>query len=138
MNLDGAVTISDVWLWVKWLWYLPGDFFIIWLSGNMVGRFFEVSGEDVGGNGSFTLSMVLWLILLMLVAALLEEIVAQLAAVRQFLTSAVVRKAYWAERDSRIAREAAEDLRKPFYQRRASGLVLFTSFVALFLILVLA
>jgi len=26
MNRDGAVTISDVGLWMKWLFFYPGDF----------------------------------------------------------------------------------------------------------------
>jgi hypothetical protein len=31
MNGDGMVTISDVWLWLKWIFFAPGDLLLLLL-----------------------------------------------------------------------------------------------------------
>src|SRR5712675_1416458 len=31
MNRDGYVTISDFWLWIKWVFYAPGDWILLML-----------------------------------------------------------------------------------------------------------
>ena len=39
MNCDGAVTISDVWLWAKYVFYAPGDFMLMTLAPTKLGAF---------------------------------------------------------------------------------------------------
>ena len=39
MNSDGAVTISDLWLWGKWLYFYPGDLLFAQLIGHSVSPF---------------------------------------------------------------------------------------------------
>lgn len=48
-NFDGAITISDVWLWIKWLYFAPGDLIIYLVSQSSGLRaFFELSEESYG------------------------------------------------------------------------------------------
>ena len=44
MNWDGIVTIPDVWLWFKWIYFLPGDG-ALWLimQNQGLARFFQLS-----------------------------------------------------------------------------------------------
>ena len=50
MNADGIVTISDVWLWIEWLFYWPGDGFIYILihKFSTFAQFFELTSADYG------------------------------------------------------------------------------------------
>ena len=61
MNMDGLITISDVWLWFKWLFFIPGDSLILFLGPSAVGRFFEMSPENYGGGFSFLMSASAWM-----------------------------------------------------------------------------
>jgi hypothetical protein len=65
MNYSGAVTISDFWEWVQWLFFYPGDVVMLLAMGSFhsVGRFFEVSPLSYGGVWSGIFSGFLWLIL---------------------------------------------------------------------------
>ena len=51
MSHDGSVSIRDVWLWAKWLYFYPGDLFI---------QIFMYP-ENFGGVFSFTVSLIVWL-----------------------------------------------------------------------------
>ena len=67
LNGDGAFTISDVWEWVKWIYFAPGDYLIIQLLNaevehTAVGRFFELSSVSIGGIASGAFSAVVLLI----------------------------------------------------------------------------
>jgi len=59
MNYSGSITISDVWLWVKWLYFYPGDGFIYFLINQIpnIGQFLEITynsyGSVLSGIGSF-------------------------------------------------------------------------------------
>lgn len=62
MNGDGAVSISDVWLWMKWLYFYPGDLGVAaLLSMPNVSAFFEMSTDSYGGTFSGVASAVIWL-----------------------------------------------------------------------------
>lgn len=75
MNMDGLITITDVWLWFKWLFFFPGDSLISFLGPSAVGRFFEMSPENYGGGFSFLVSAFFWM-------SLTATFVAQLNAIR--------------------------------------------------------
>lgn len=60
MNGDGVVTVSDVWLWVKWLFYYPGDWLIDILTNTALGRFLEFSAASLGGGLSAVISFLAW------------------------------------------------------------------------------
>ena len=67
LNGDGAFTISDVWEWVKWIYFAPGDYLIIQLLNTEVGhtevgRFFELSPAYIGGIARGAFSAVVLLI----------------------------------------------------------------------------
>ena len=50
MDYNGAVTVSDVWLWVKWLYFLPGDFIVrLFLEEGTLSTFLEISLASYGG-----------------------------------------------------------------------------------------
>lgn len=62
MNYSGTITISDVWLWFKWLYFFPGDgllYFVMHKLPNVAG-FFEISFDSYGGFFSGTVSLVFW------------------------------------------------------------------------------
>ena len=60
MTGDGRVTISDVWLWVKWLFFYPGDCFIYGVGNSGIGQLLEMSPENLGGTASFIVSALVW------------------------------------------------------------------------------
>ena len=66
MNHDGVVTISDVWLWFKWLYFYPGDLALQGMLSYLPGfaTFFEGTGESFGGWGSGIFSFFVWFALL--------------------------------------------------------------------------
>jgi hypothetical protein len=60
MNADGVVTISDVGLWLKWLYFWPGDTAVQVIGPTAVGKFLKFSDSSFGGRGSGILSAVVW------------------------------------------------------------------------------
>ena len=61
MTGDGMVTISDVWAWVWWLFYYPGDIAIYGiLKVEWFAKFFELTPAYYGGWLSFFISLVVW------------------------------------------------------------------------------
>ena len=68
MNLDGVVSISDVWLWLGWLLHLPGDITVAMLATWPAAVTFLELSPDSYGNWSWTLaSSVVWLAALFVV-----------------------------------------------------------------------
>lgn len=66
MNYSGSVTISDVWLWFKWLYFYPGDGLVYFLVNKIpdIGRFFEITNSSYGGILSGVVSFFVWIIAL--------------------------------------------------------------------------
>jgi hypothetical protein len=62
MNRDGFVTISDVWLWMKWAFFIPGDFIllVIMLKTPSIAGFLEISPSMLYGWWSLFLSIFIW------------------------------------------------------------------------------
>jgi hypothetical protein len=62
MNLDGVITISDFFLWVKWIFYAPGDFILFMLMFYLpsVCKFLEISTASLYGWWSLGLSIWIW------------------------------------------------------------------------------
>ncbi len=61
MNGDGIVTITDVWAWIGWLFYYPGDIAIYgMLKVEGFARFFELTPAYYGGVLSFFISFAFW------------------------------------------------------------------------------
>ena len=76
MNYTGSITISDVSLWFKWLYFYPGDG-LVYFSINRVpkfGQFFEISYNSYGGNVSGIVSFFVWIIVLGILAAILDNL----------------------------------------------------------------
>lgn len=71
-NKDGAVTISDMLILLKYLACLPGNFLMNVLSTTAVGRFFEVRFQDDYSTGRWLLSIAIWIILYGVVASSLK------------------------------------------------------------------
>lgn len=64
MNYSGSITISDVWLWFKWLYFYPGDG-VVYSLLNVVpelGHFFEITYSSYGGVLSGITSLLFWVI----------------------------------------------------------------------------
>jgi hypothetical protein len=85
MNFDGSVTISDVWIWVKWAYFYLGDLFLYCI--NLVlpegAKFFELTCNSYGGWVSGLLSPVLFFVLFWVGAFLLILLINVLEAVRK-------------------------------------------------------
>jgi hypothetical protein len=62
MNFDQAITISDVWLWGKWLYFYPGDsiFFLLIDKFPAISSFFEIGYWSYGNFYSGIFSLFLW------------------------------------------------------------------------------
>jgi hypothetical protein len=67
MNMDGVISISDVGLWVQYVFYLPAKI-ISWAIYNIepLGRFFEMDCSTGSGIFSGLFSLFLWWFLLFL------------------------------------------------------------------------
>lgn len=74
LNYDGVISISDVWLWVKWILVWPGDRIIYWLSKGPALTFFELSPQSYGNWFSIMASVFIWLIVLLFFFAVLNEL----------------------------------------------------------------
>lgn len=75
MNHSGSVTISDVWLWFKWLYFYPGDSLVYFLVNKVpeIGQFFEVSYASYGGVLSGVASFIVWIIAIGILGAIMDE-----------------------------------------------------------------
>lgn len=62
MNYDYSVTISDLWLWFKWLYFYPGDVILSKIIHTSFGSFFELTEYSYGGYFSGIISAIAWLI----------------------------------------------------------------------------
>lgn len=60
MNRDGALTPGDAWLWLEWLFFLPGDAFIARIGPTPLGALLELTPASFGTTTSAVLSGVLW------------------------------------------------------------------------------
>lgn len=70
MNCDGLFTISDVGLWIHWLFFLPGDaVFYGLLSIPKLAVFLEITPAWYGGWTSGILSILGWLLVLIVLGA---------------------------------------------------------------------
>ena len=62
MNADGVVTISDAWIWLKWVFMAPGDFALLaamkWVKP--LAHFLEITPASLFGWWSALLSWFLW------------------------------------------------------------------------------
>jgi len=75
MNYSGSVTISDVWLWFKWLYFYPGDGLVYFLVSKVpkIGQFFEITYNSYGGILSGVVSFFVWVIALGILGAIMDE-----------------------------------------------------------------
>jgi len=74
MNFDGVFTISDVWLFLKSLYFYPGDYLIKIIINTDIGNFFEFSGNDYGGTFSGIISFIAWLFIICILFGIKETI----------------------------------------------------------------
>ncbi len=73
MNDDGVVTISDVWLWLHWLYFYPGDFVLASFEATPIGTFFEVTPSSFGGWASGVISAIVWIFVFFIVVDILSS-----------------------------------------------------------------
>jgi hypothetical protein len=68
MTGNGTVTVSDLWLWIQWLYFWPGDALIygVMKYAPDVARFLEFTPTKFGGPLSLFLSFGLWIVFLVL------------------------------------------------------------------------
>ena len=59
MNFDGLINATDVWLWLKWIFFYPGDFIMQYMLKHapLLAKGLEVTLESFGGAGSGVLSL---------------------------------------------------------------------------------
>jgi hypothetical protein len=74
MNGDGAVTVSDVGLWAKWMFGLPGDYVLILVMRQFstVAHFLEVGPALLGGLLSWGISALAGVMLFKMIEEALE------------------------------------------------------------------
>jgi hypothetical protein len=72
MNADGELTIRDLWLWLRYGFFLPGDT-VIWFLSSYVpaaARFLEIDTRNYGGLFSGFASGVAWFALFVFIGVL--------------------------------------------------------------------
>ena len=76
MNQDGIFSISDIVLWLKYFFFLPGDFFIGLIQPLIpeLMRFLEIESSLCHGFLSAILSAVIWLLAWFIVSFLTTAI----------------------------------------------------------------
>jgi len=76
MNGDGQFTIRDIGLWIKYFFYLPGDFLVGQIVINFPGfsRFFEINATWCHGFLSGLFGFFVWGFCLLIVVGLLVTI----------------------------------------------------------------
>lgn len=96
MNQNGVVTVSDLWLWIKWLYFWPGDglIYLILRKAPEVAAFFELSAAKFGGPLSLFLSFPMWILFLVVFIVTWRLMIS-------------------------LGRRAAEALKRPFQQPKA-------------------
>lgn len=65
MNRDGAVSVSDIWLWIQYGFYLPGNMclgVVAYIPG--LETFFEITPASICGTAAGVISAVFWLFLI--------------------------------------------------------------------------
>lgn len=75
MNHSGSITISDVWLWFKWLFFYPGDGVVYLLVNQLpeVAKFLEIGQDNYGGILSGIISFLVWGALLGIIELISNE-----------------------------------------------------------------
>ena len=68
MSGNGAVTITDVWLMLKYAFFSPGDFLACSLYATRIGQFLELTPDSFYSWGSGVISFMAWMFLLLAVA----------------------------------------------------------------------
>lgn len=68
MNRSGTVTVSDVWIWIEWLYFWPGDglIYLVITKAPGLAKFFELSAGKFSGLLSLFLSFGLWIVAVLL------------------------------------------------------------------------
>ena len=64
MDGDGVVTISDVGLWIKWIFLAPGDLLVLlaMIHATPIALYLEISPENISGLLPGALSLFTWLL----------------------------------------------------------------------------
>lgn len=75
MNGDGVITIGDVWLWIKWLYFYPGDGLLYGVMSGVpqIAKFFEITSSSYGGIFSGIFSLLAWLIVIGMVGSVADK-----------------------------------------------------------------
>lgn len=74
MNYDGVFSISDVWLWFKWLYFYPGDLVMyVILQAPKLATFLEMTSDSFFGVASGVISGFVWLLLYVVIALQLDK-----------------------------------------------------------------
>ena len=61
MDQNGVITISDLWLWIQWLFFYPGDLLILGIMKfGDIHTFFELSSSTFGNWFSGIISFIFW------------------------------------------------------------------------------
>ena len=130
MNGDGAVTVSDIWLWLKWLWFYPGDWILLQFGPTKIGKFFELSPQDYGGrlSGFITFALVAFFVYM------LVEVVSRRAYLQ---TTAGKAEAMQQEAESKAKAQAEKTINesRPWYSKRHSGWWVLVTYAAMGLII---
>ncbi len=67
-DYSGSVTISDVWLWFKWLFFYPGDGAIYLFINGLpeLAQSLEIDYRSYGGVLSFVISFLVWVVVIVI------------------------------------------------------------------------
>lgn len=120
MNVDGEITLADVGLWLKHVFFLPGDFLLSTLLAFLpgLGADFGLSEADLGGPVSAVLSCIAWLFCLICVVLVVRRILRACVDLADYVV-AMVRAGH---RRATIAKNSmASRLSRPWFGRASAA-----------------
>ena len=130
MNRDGVITIADVWLWIKWLYFYPGDLVLSLIGPTALGRFLEYSPSDYGGQTSSNIAFSFWLFFVVFIYSIFKGHQHMKTAKGKAEHAERVAR-YEAERIAGIAWENTANETRPWYSKKRSVRVGFATYAAL-------
>ena len=76
MNSSGSTTISDIWLWILWFYFYPGDFILSRVISETpkFANFFEITYNSYSGFLSGVISLTVWGFLILGVTGIILQI----------------------------------------------------------------
>lgn len=137
MNFDGSITISDVWLWIKWFYFYPGDvlvYLLLYKTPSVAG-FFEMTFSSYGGVFSGIASFIFFIYVALIILNSLEDFSKpEPSPEEKAIIASLLETSNTAEDVARKKAEKKEDARTVKNIVKVSGAITLVLYLGLFML----